>query len=182
MPAQLTYGTAGATGGGFSALKGLQPSFEERRLDVRPDWSWQRRSAKTWKDRTAWMSCWPTARFCGGGAGGGVDAMVPVGQGLEISGMFEPFSCDGEGTQTLKWILGRCEDASGVAIANATVQAFRSSDDFFCGEAVSRDDGSFACPTPCVGVNTYIVAYKAGSPDIGGTTVNTLTPTNIDGT
>lgn len=182
MPAQLTYGTAGATGGGFSAIKGLQALFSEGRVDVRPDWSWQRRSAKTWKDRNAWVSCWPTSRFAGGGTGSGTDAMVPVGQGLDASGMYEPFSCDGEGTQTQKWILGQCLDASGVAIANATVKAFRSSDNYFCGQDVSRMDGLYYCPTQCVGVNHYIVAYKSGSPDIGGRTVNTLVPTNIDGT
>lgn len=182
MPAQLTYGTAGATGGGFSAMKGLQRLFAEERLDVDPRWSYQRRSAKTWRDPQRWASLWPTSRFSGGGTGSGTDAMVPVGYGLDASGMYEPYSCDGAGTQTLKWILGRCEDASGVAIANATVQAFRASDDLFCGEGVSRDDGSYQCPTSCTGAAHYIVAYKAGSPDVGGTTVNTLTPTNIDGT
>ena len=182
MPAQLTYGTAGATGGGFASYKGLQPLFREERVDTRPDWSWQRRSAKTWKDRNRWVSLWPTARFCGGGAGGGVDAMVPVGQGIEVSGMYEPYSCDGEGTQTLKWILGRCEDASGVAISDAIVKVFRASDDLFCGQTTSLSAGSFMCPSSCVGVNVYITAYKVGAPDVGGRSVNTLTPTNIDGT
>ena len=32
------------------------------------------------------------------------------------------------------------------------------------------------------GTQHYLVAYKPGSPDTAGTTVNTLTPTNVDGT
>lgn len=68
-------------------------------------------------------------------------------------------------------------------MANAEVQAFRTSDDAYQGAAFSRDDGSYS-----VGVQQskatphYLVAYKAGAPDIAGTTVNTLLPTNVDGT
>lgn len=180
MPCRPRYGTAGATGGGLSAQPGsLGHCFSEEQMIVRPDFSWQRRSAKTWADRNAWASCWPTARvWCVGGADGwGVDGMCrPPSVG------YEPFSCDGEGTQTLKWLRGRCEDAAGNASANATVQAFRTSDDAFAGEVASLNDGTFMCPTPYTGANHYIVAYKAGAPDIAGTTVNTLVPTNIDGT
>ena len=55
MGAQLTYGTAGATGGGFSAQRGtLQPALEERWHE--PRWSWQARSPKTWKGKIDWNS------------------------------------------------------------------------------------------------------------------------------
>ena len=46
----------------------------------------------------------------------------------------------------------------------------------------SRTDGSYDLPTNFPGVNHYVVAYIAGSPDRAGTTANTLVPTNIDGT
>lgn len=180
MGVQHTYGTAGATGGGWSAQPGsLQAALAEQQVNVRPDYSWQRRSAKTWQDRNAWASAWPTPRTrCGGGGDGwGTDGMCrPPTVG------YEPFSCDGEGTQTLKWLLGRCEDVSGNGSSGAFVQAFRTSDDAFAGEVQSLDDGTYMCPSPYPGVNHYVVAYKPGAPDIGGTTVNTLTPTNIDGT
>lgn len=181
MGVNLKYGTAGATGGGFSAQNGtLQPSFEDRIKRLPAD-DWQKRGPRSWKDRNSWFSLWPTCRFNGGGDSG--QAYQPVGQGTGEAGMYEPFSCDGGGCQTLKFIKGTCVDASDVAIANATVQAFRSSDDAFAGyEATSRDDGSYDLATNFPGVNHYVVAYKAGSPDIGGTTVNTLVPTGIDGT
>lgn len=181
MPAQPIYGTAGATGGGFAGWKGMQPLFVEGRLDVRPDWSWQRRSAKTWKDRNAWVSCWPRGQFSMA-ANDGSYAGVPVG--LDYSGMmgYEPFSCDGEGTQTLKFLKGMCVDESDNPIPSATVQAFRTSDDAFAGyEANARADGSYDLATNFPGVNHYVVGYVTGSPDRGGTTLNTLVPTNIDG-
>jgi hypothetical protein len=181
MPAQLTYGTAGATGGGFANFKGLQTLFAEERLDVRPDWSWQRRSAKTWKDRNAWISCWPTSRFCGGGDAG--QGYQPVGQGVGDSGMYEPYSCDGEGTQTKRFLRGITKDATLAVVANAIVQGFVTSTDAFVGEVTSGADGTYTLGTETVaGVQHYLVAYKAGSPDIAGTTVNTLTSTNVDGT
>lgn len=181
MGVQLTYGTVGATGGGFSALKCLQPAFAEGQLNVRPDWSWQRRSAKTWKDRNAWVSCWPRGQFSMA-ANDGSYAGVPVG--LDYSGAmgYEPFSCDGEGTQTLKFLKGLVVDASDNPIPSATVQAFRTSDDAFAGyEASCRADGSYDLATNFPGVNHYVVGYDPGSPDRGGTTLNTLVPTNIDG-
>lgn len=177
MPVRAWYGTAGATGGGMASQPGtLGAAFAEEQLIVRPDYSWQRRSAKTWADRNAWGSRWPTPRFRCVGGGWGTDGMCPPTVG------YEPFSCDGDGTQTLKFLRGSCEDVSGNPSANAVVQAFRTSDDAFAGEVFSLNDGTFMCPTPFVGVNHYIVAYKSGAPDIGGTTVNTLVPTNIDGT
>ena len=177
MGAQLTYGTAGATGGGWSHQPGsLQPAYEESRHE--PRWSMQARSPTTWRDRNRWLSLWPSSRF----AGGGTDAMVVGGQGLECSGRFAPFSCDGEGTQSTKFLKGTVVDASDVAVSGAIVTAHRTSDNAHGGYSVtSRDDGTFDCPTQFGAVNHYVNVYKAGSPDVGGTTVNTLVPANLDG-
>jgi hypothetical protein len=56
-----------------------------------------------------------------------------------------------------------------------------TSTDVYTGEAQSRADGSYAVPTQYPGVAHYMVAYIPGSPDRGGTTVNTLIPANLDG-
>lgn len=174
------YGTAGATGGGWSAQPGtLQASFEENVRTVRVQDSWQARGPSTWRDRNRWACAWPTMRtgMVGGADGFGTDAM-PV-----MWPMFECFSCDGEGSQSLKFVRGKCVDASDVAVANALVSAYRASDNAYAGYTVySQDDGTFACPTQFGSGNHYVTAYKPGSPDTGGTTVNTLTPANIDGT
>lgn len=180
MGAQVRYGTIAVGAYGAHWPGSHQAAFGDQYHS-----RWDRggaRSPRTWRDPARWASLWPTSRFAGGSGGAGTDAMFVVGQGLECSGMYEPYSCDGGGTQSIKFVLGMCVDASDVAIADATVQGFVSSTDAFTGEGVSRADGSYAVPTQNPGVAHYVVAYKAGSPDIGGTTVNTLTPTNLDGT
>jgi len=179
MGVNLKYGTAGATGGGWSAQPGsLQPMFEESWNE--PKWSWQARSPKTWKDPNRWVSLWPTmGTGClnGGGDGMGTDGTV------SNWGQYEPYSCDGAGTQTLKFIKGMAVTAADVAISGANITGFRTSDNANAGYSVqSRTDGSYDLPTNFPNVAHYVSAYIAGSPDRGGTTLNTLVPTNIDGT
>lgn len=97
--------------------------------------------------------------------------------------LYEPYSCDGPGSQNLKFLKGLTKDASDNVLSGVIVQAFRTSDDAFAGyEVQSREDGSYDLATNFPGVNHYAVAYLAGSPDRAGTTVNTLVPTNVDGT
>lgn len=180
MGVQHTFGTAGATGGGWSAQPGtLQPSYEER---TNPRWwQWQCRGPKTWKCRNRWMNQWSFGCRVGYGDVGGADGASC--RDLSYPDLYEPFSCDGEGTQTLKFIKGRCVDASDAALSGVNVQAFRTSDDAFAGyEVQSREDGSYDLPTNFPGVAHYAVAYISGSPDRTGATANTLIPANIDGT
>jgi hypothetical protein len=181
MGAQLKYGTAGATGGGWSSIPGaLQPAYEELRHE--PKWDWQNRAPKTNKDKSKWTSLWSWGCRIGYGMPSGNDG-VTTNRDLSAGDLFEPYSCDGNGTQSVRFLLGTCVDASDVAVANAIVQAFRTSDDLYLGEVQANTDGTYgvgiqvAAGTPC-----YLVAYKPGTPDIAGTTVNTLTPTNVDGT
>jgi hypothetical protein len=181
MGVNLKYGTVGATGGGFSAQPGtLQPAFDERSAE--PKWNYQSRSPKTWKDRNCWYSLWSFGCRTGmGGSGGGSDGEGP--NGMNHPDLFEPFSCDGEGTQTKRFIKGTCLDNNLVPISGCIVQGFVTATDAFVGEVTSREDGSYDLGTETIpGVAHYLVAYKPGSPDIGGTTINTLTSTNVDGT
>jgi hypothetical protein len=102
---------------------------------------------------------------------------------LNSKDLFEPYSCDGEGTQTKRFIRGTCVDSVDAPIANAIVQGFVTATDAFVGEVTAGEDGTYTLGTETVaGVAHYLVAYKAGSPDVAGTTVNTLTSTNVDGT
>jgi hypothetical protein len=138
---------------------------------------YQRRGPRTWKDRNSWNSLWSWGCLVGAGDFSGYSV---TGAAKDL---FEPYSCDGEGTQSVNFLKGTCVDASDVAIANATVQGFVTATDAYLGEVQGNTDGTYtlgvqtAKTTPC-----YLVAYKVGAPDIGGTTVNTLLPTNVDGT
>lgn len=74
-------------------------------------------------------------------------------------------------------ITGITKDSAGVALGGCTVHAYRTSTDVEVDQVVSdAGDGTYS-----VGVPTddtyYCVAYLDGSPDVAGTTVNTLTGT-----
>jgi hypothetical protein len=180
MGTQLSYGTAGATGGGWSTQPGtLQAAFVERSAE--PKWSWQRRSPKTWKDRNQWNSLWSWGCRIGGGDLEGY--AVGGAGGLASKDLFEPYSCDGEGTQSKNFLRGTCKDSGGTPVANAVVQAFVTATDAFAGEVEGNTDGTYTLGVEQSKTTAhYLVAYKAGSPDVAGTTVNTLLPTNVDGT
>ncbi|MBM4442564.1 MAG: hypothetical protein FJ027_19270 [Candidatus Rokubacteria bacterium] len=181
MGARLTFGTAGATGGGFSAMPGaLQPAYEEPHHH--PRWSMQQRSPRTLRDRHAFFSRWSFGCRVGYGDVSGANGTAPVGRTITEKDTFEPYSIDLVGTQSTKFIRGVCVDSTGAVAASATLYAYRSSDSAYAGTAVAnQNDGTFSVPTPFSGVNHFVVAYKAGSPDIAGTTVNTLVPANLDG-
>lgn len=181
MGAQLRFGTAGATGGGFSAQPGtLQPAFQENHHNSR--YAYQSRGPRTWKDRNKWKSRWSFGCRLGGGTDSPEYATVGMNN-LTLNDTYEPYSCDGEGCSQNRFMRGTCVDASDVPVAFAIVQAFRTSDDAFMGEAQGYQDGTYIVPVASLaGVQHYLVAYKPGAPDIAGTTVNTLTNTNVDGT
>jgi len=70
-------------------------------------------------------------------------------------------------------ISGVTRDAAGNAVGNCIVDLFYTQDDVKAATVQSDDSGNF---TFLIGPNLqcYIVAYLAGSPDVYGTTINTL--------
>jgi hypothetical protein len=72
-------------------------------------------------------------------------------------------------------ISGVTRDSEGTVLGGCDVHLFRTTDDVEVGQVVS--DSSTGAYSFTVGSNAepyYIVAFKAGSPDVSGTTVNTL--------
>jgi hypothetical protein len=70
-------------------------------------------------------------------------------------------------------IIGITRDQYGTPVGACVVQLFLTSTDALVIEGTSDANGNFLLTTPFTGTH-YIVAYKAASPDIFGTTVNTL--------
>lgn len=70
--------------------------------------------------------------------------------------------------------VGVTRDQFGTPTGGCVVQLFRTSDDLFIMEITSDSNGNFLLQSWFTPDTHYIVAYKAGSPDIFGTTVNTL--------
>ena len=71
-------------------------------------------------------------------------------------------------------ITGITRDSVGAALGNCVVHLFQAGTDIEVAETTSDGSGNFSFS---IGNNAgffYIVAYKAGAPDLSGTTVNTL--------
>ena len=68
---------------------------------------------------------------------------------------------------------GFSRDASGGVIAGVTVKCMLTATDTKQSEAVSDGNGLFVVSTAEAGGH-YLIFYKTGTPDIAGTTVNTL--------
>ena len=72
-------------------------------------------------------------------------------------------------------ISGTTRDSAGTALGSCEVHLFETGTDIEIAQTNSDGAGAF---TFVIGNNAgyfYIVAYKAGSPDVAGTSVNTLT-------
>lgn len=72
-------------------------------------------------------------------------------------------------------IVGITKDAVGTVIGSATVKLYRTVDDALMDTCVSDAvTGSYSFSAIGLCESYYAVAYKAGAPDLSGTTVNTL--------
>lgn len=69
---------------------------------------------------------------------------------------------------------GVTKDSGGSPLGGATVQLIHTSDDAFIQQQTSDPVGNYAVYSPYADGH-YLVAYLPGSPDVAGTTVNTLT-------
>lgn len=79
------------------------------------------------------------------------------------------------GVASWKRITGITKDSAGSPLAAATVRLFQTSDNAFLMQTTSAPDGTYEVGVKDSTTQCYLVAYKAGSPDITGATVNILT-------
>jgi hypothetical protein len=75
-----------------------------------------------------------------------------------------------------KVLSGVTRDASSNPLGFCTVKLFNTATDVLSQQTTSDASGNYSFV--CDGTQTwYIVTYLAGSPDLAGTTINTLTAT-----
>jgi hypothetical protein len=75
-------------------------------------------------------------------------------------------------------IVGTTKDSTGAVLGNCVVDWFDTPTDVRLGTTTSDANGLFEFRSAGQPPNAYyLVAYKAGSPDVAGTTVNTLVGT-----
>lgn len=76
-----------------------------------------------------------------------------------------------------QWLItGVTRDSAGATLGNCTVHLFNTINDIEIAEMVSDATGNYSFTIDGNGQQRYAVAYLAGSPDVAGTTVNTLIP------
>jgi hypothetical protein len=71
-------------------------------------------------------------------------------------------------------ISEQTKDSTGAALGGATAKLFVTATDVMIESQVSNADGYAYFKMPAQAVTHYIVAYKSGSPDVTGATLNTL--------
>lgn len=114
---------------------------------------------------------WPTTMFVGGGA-------VVVGDDAGDMAFFESpatYNSYDLGNGGKKRIAGITRDSTGTVLPNCIVKGYVTATDLEVSQCTSATDGAFDFCTQYTGAH-YLVAYKAGTPDVAGTTVNTLVP------
>lgn len=107
----------------------------------------------------------------GGGPGLGFRSATLAEQ-QNISAAGTPFRSKPFSTLST-FVRGTTRDDVGAALGDCTVKLFRTFDDVLIDASVS--DGSGNYELRCAGSGPfYVVAYKPGSGDVSGTTVNQL--------
>lgn len=159
-----TSGTAGV---------GIQQYADDKRL---------MQNVFNWIETAVWIPLKEPWNI-GGGRGFACE-FWPGGGGLDASG--------DEWNRAIQWdfpdlftgatarfaFTGVTRDAYGSALGGVTVKLFKTSGtglkDTLIDEIVSNSDGTFQVTTAYYPDTHYLVTYKAGTPDVQGTTVNTL--------
>jgi hypothetical protein len=139
-------------------------------------WSWKpsRQAQAFFEEGALWTSSTGLGGAISGGSGLFQDAGVEVSRWEHWLG----YGWDDTGGQKQNVIVGQTLDQNGNALGFANVEAFLTSSNQPVGSVQSDGQGYFRLPTPWgTSVTHYLVCYLSGSPDIAGTSVNTLTPT-----
>lgn len=176
MPAYWFGNTIAASGGTLYTTLKIHDEDVSRLTLPAYDFNYRMRNTQVNRTPDRFTVLWPTSSGVGdvgntrwslgqSGSGGNRSAFEYWLEGE--SGAYEPLA-----------VRGIVYQADGTTPqAGATVQLFLTSGDVFVSETTSGPDGSYQAPTPYTGRNHYAVAYLTGSPDVAGTTANTLTPT-----
>lgn len=153
-----------------TGLTGMLQGNDERINPLSFQWyATGMRPFSPWMDGLLWYS----SRVSGGDPG---VPMMPFGSdSINTSKRWEPHPDEG-GSQSMKKIIGTTRDAGGVALGTCVVKGYRTVNDQFLRQLTSDAAGYFEFCSEYSAENHYLVAYKTGTPDVEGTTVNTLVP------
>lgn len=74
-------------------------------------------------------------------------------------------------------IFGVTKNSAGAALGGCTVHLFETLVNKAVDEGVSDGSGNYEFRSASLSTQYYVRAYKAGAPDVAGTTINTLVGT-----
>jgi len=175
----MSYYT-GTTGGPMNASFALAPQ----------DVSWVQYANRADFSHNPWFERGPEPPTAwsvqgGWGWGGRMQAGDPTQPGYVLGcdvGAFArwgDFACFSNGVGRVKIIKGQVVDQNNNPVSGATVQLFLTSSNGLVSTVGGDSLGNYAAPTPYDAQQHYALASGTG---VAGGTVNTLTPTNVDGT
>ncbi len=154
-----------------SMMPGTLRATDERIRAGVDQWNTTGRSAQLapWAD----AQLWPMSRMmCG-------DPNAPVSLFGTDSSDFARWGAmpDEGGSQSMLKFRGVTRNSSGVALGGGVVGVFLTSTNLALRQVTADASGYFEVPSEYANVNHYLVGYKPGTPDVAGTTLNTLQPT-----
>jgi hypothetical protein len=71
-------------------------------------------------------------------------------------------------------LSGISRDSTGAALGSCLMTLYRTRDDGAVASVLSDGSGNYVFPSVSLTETYYIRGYKSGTPDVAGTTVNTL--------
>lgn len=146
---------------------GVLTASDDRAMPIFHRWAHPDRTAmRPWDDGILWS----TPAFLGGSSG------WALSQDAMTSGCYDSYGPDERGGQQTKKLTGITRDSSAIPAGSCNVMGFVTTTNVFVGQVTSDSGGYYELPTAYAGVAHFLVVYRAGSPDIAGTTLNTLIP------
>lgn len=164
---------SGAAAGTLNAWLMIADEDNSDQFEPRFNWCYQGRNSKSAGGTPMWIDLWPSPRL---GSGDSTVALALFGQDWSDAGKFEYPSTISRGMVRPFFFRGTCKNSVGNPLGGAVVQGFLTATDAYVGEVACASNGTYELPTIYSGAAHYLVAYYPGSPDIAGTTLNTLTP------
>jgi len=116
---------------------------------------------------------WPSPRFMSGDPG---TPLAPFSEDAVQMNRYGVYTAQDSGIMSAKKITGITRDSAGNPLGSCIVQGFITSTDTFVGQVTSDSGGYYELPTIYPSTQHYLVAYKPGSPDVAGASLNTIVP------
>ncbi len=141
----------------------------------KPKYNWGYRQRYPEGPVFTFCDLWPSTRMCSG------DPTAPLaifGLDSQQAGEWEPEDGGLGGNTRPYFINGQVFDNGANPLGGAVVDGFLTADNSFVGSTATNSLGYYSLPTLFTAVAHYLVAYYPGSPNLAGTTVNTLIPTS----